>query len=65
MLTPGLSGHEERVAALIRARLAAEGLVSRVDRMGNVIATFEGDPEAPSVMLFTHMDQLGFFVRRI
>ena len=65
MLTPGLSGHEERVAALIRARLAAEGLTSRVDRMGNVIATFEGDPEAPSVMLFTHMDQLGFFVRRI
>lgn len=65
MLTPGLSGHEERVAALIRARLAAEGIVSRVDRMGNVIATFEGDPEAPSVMLFTHMDQLGFFVRRI
>jgi putative aminopeptidase FrvX len=65
MLTPGLSGHEERVAALIRARLAAEGIGSRVDRMGNVIATFEGDPEAPSVMLFTHMDQLGFFVRRI
>ena len=65
MLTPGLSGHEERVATLIRARLAAEGLTSRVDRMGNVIATFEGDPEAPSVMLFTHMDQLGFFVRRI
>lgn len=65
MLTPGLSGHEDRVAALIRSRLAAEGLVSRVDRMGNVIATFEGEPEAPSVMLFAHMDQLGFFVRRI
>ncbi|MCA3446106.1 MAG: M20/M25/M40 family metallo-hydrolase [Rhodobacter sp.] len=65
MLTPGLSGHEDRVAALIRARLAAEGLVSRVDRMGNVIATFDGEPEAPSVMLFAHMDQLGFFVRRI
>jgi putative aminopeptidase FrvX len=65
MLTPGPSGHEDRVAALIRARLAAEGLVSRVDRMGNVIATFEGEPDAPSVMLFAHMDQLGFFVRRI
>lgn len=65
MLTPGLSGHEDRVAALIRGRLADEGLVSRVDRMGNVIATFEGEPEAPSVMLFAHMDQLGFFVRRI
>jgi len=30
-----------------------------------VIATFDGEPEAPSVMLFAHMDQLGFFVRRI
>ena len=69
MLTPGLSGHEERVAALIRARLAAEGIVSRVDPYisltHNGTATFEGDPDAPSVMLFTHMDQLGFFVRRI
>jgi putative aminopeptidase FrvX len=65
MMTPGLSGHEERVAALIRARLAADGISSRVDRLGNVICTFEGDPESPSVMLFTHMDQLGFFVRRI
>ena len=65
MLTPGLSGHEERVAALIRARLAALGVASRTDRLGNLIASFPGDPEAPSVMLFTHMDQLGFFVRKI
>ena len=31
MLTPGLSGHEERVAALIRARLAAIGLTALID----------------------------------
>ncbi|MEQ8307935.1 MAG: M42 family metallopeptidase [Hoeflea sp.] len=65
MMTPGLSGHEERVAKLIRSRLSDAGVESRVDRMGNVIASFEGDPGAPSVMIFTHMDQLGFFVRRI
>ena len=65
MLVPGLSGHEERVAAAIRARLAEVGVASRVDRLGNVIATFPGDPEKPSVMVFTHMDQLGFFVRKI
>jgi putative aminopeptidase FrvX len=65
MLIPGLSGHEERVARAIRQRLAAEGIESRTDRLGNLIASFPGDPEAPSVMLFTHMDQLGFFVRRI
>ncbi|MCX7302144.1 MAG: M42 family metallopeptidase [Rhodobacterales bacterium] len=65
MLLPGLSGHEERVARYIRQTLAALGIVTTTDRLGNLIATFPGDPAAPSVMLFTHMDQLGFFVRRI
>ncbi len=64
MLTPGLSGHEERVAALIRARLPV-GLPTRTDRLGNLIATIPGNPDAPSVMLFTHMDQLGFMVRKV
>lgn len=65
MLIPGLSGHEERVAARIREGLAEAGITSRVDRLGNVIATLPGDPAAPSVMIFTHMDQLGFFVRKV
>ena len=65
MLTPGLSGYEDRVAALIRARLTDIGVESSVDRLGNVTASFAGDPNCPAVMLFTHMDQLGFFVRRI
>ncbi|OCW59525.1 M42 family metallopeptidase [Hoeflea olei] len=65
MMIPGLSGHEERVARYIRDRLSEAGIESRVDRMGNVIATLEGDAAAPSVMIFTHMDQLGFFVRKI
>jgi putative aminopeptidase FrvX len=65
MLLPGLSGHEERVAAAIRARLAAAGIEARTDRLGNVIATLPGDPAAPSVMVFAHMDQLGLIVRRV
>ncbi|WP_284165631.1 M20/M25/M40 family metallo-hydrolase [Frigidibacter sp. SD6-1] len=64
MLTPGLSGHEERVAALIRVRLP-EGVATRTDRLGNLIVTLEGRPDRPSVMVFTHMDQLGFIVRKI
>ena len=60
MRIPGLSGHEGRVAAEIAARMPA---ACRTDRMGNLIATFPGD--GPSVMLFTHMDQLGFVVRKI
>ena len=65
MLIPGLSGHEERVAAHLRARLSAMGFSSRTDRLGNLILTIPGDAEAPSVMVFAHMDQLGFFVRKV
>lgn len=65
MLIPGLSGHEDRVRRRIAAMLESEGIASRADRLGNLIATFEGDPDAPSVMVFTHMDQLGFIVRKI
>jgi putative aminopeptidase FrvX len=65
MLIPGLSGHEDRVRAAIAGRLNAIGLSHRTDRMGNLIATRAGDPALPSVMVFTHMDQLGFLVRKI
>ena len=65
MLIPGLSGHEDRVRRHIAGLLAAEGIGTRTDRLGNLIASFEGEPTAPSVMVFTHMDQLGFFVRKI
>ena len=65
MLIPGPSGHEDRVRRHLAAALAAEGIESRSDRMGNLIATFGGDPAAPSVMVFAHMDQLGFIVRKI
>lgn len=64
MMVPGLSGHEDRVRAAIRERLP-EGVENRSDRLGNLIATFPGDAAAPSVMLFTHMDQLGFIVRKV
>ncbi|MEO1091268.1 MAG: M20/M25/M40 family metallo-hydrolase [Pseudomonadota bacterium] len=65
MLLPGLSGHEGRVRQRLRAELQALGLAPRTDRLGNLVATLPGDPSAPSVMLFAHMDQLGFIVRKI
>jgi putative aminopeptidase FrvX len=63
MRVPGLSGHEDRVRRALRDRLAAMGVDSTADRLGNLVAHFPG--QGPSVMLFTHMDQLGFIVRRI
>jgi putative aminopeptidase FrvX len=65
MLIPGLSGHEGRVRRYLKDQLGGLGLATRTDRLGNLIATMEGDAGAPSVMLFTHMDQLGFVVRKI
>jgi putative aminopeptidase len=65
MLIPGLSGHEQRVAAAIASHLDRLGLPHRSDRLGNLVTTIPGDPALPSVMVFTHMDQLGFVVRKI
>ncbi len=65
MLIPGLAGHEGRVARAIAAHLDRLGLPHRSDRLGNLMATIPGDPGLPSVMVFTHMDQLGFVVRKI
>ena len=35
------------------------------DAMGNVVATAEGDPEAPTIMLAAHTDELALLVDRI
>jgi putative aminopeptidase FrvX len=65
MLIPGLAGYEGRVRRYLANALSTLGLPSRTDRLGNLIATLDGSAEAPSVMLFAHMDQLGFVVRKI
>lgn len=63
MLVPGLSGHEDRVRRAIRQRLSDLKIETSTDTLGNLHAHFAGD--GPRVMLFTHMDQLGFIVRKI
>lgn len=65
MMIPGLSGHEGRVRRYLKQALGAIGLKTKTDRLGNLIATMPGRQGAPSVMLFTHMDQLGLVVRKI
>jgi putative aminopeptidase FrvX len=65
MMIPGLSGYEGRVRRYLKAEMQALGLQTTTDRLGNLIATIKGEAGAPSVMLFTHMDQLGLVVRKI
>ena len=62
---PGLSGHEQHVAAEIRRHLDETRLASETDVLGNLFATIDGHGGGPSVLLLAHMDQLGFVVRKI
>ena len=63
MQIPGLSGYEDRVRDYISDALTALGMTSITDKLGNLCTKIPGD--GPSVMLFTHMDQLGLIVRKI
>jgi putative aminopeptidase FrvX len=65
MTIPGLSGHEGRVRRRLAAEMQSLGLATKTDRLGNLIATAPGSADRPTVMLFAHMDQLGFVVRKI
>ena len=65
-LIPALSGHEQKLAAYLKTRFEACGLRVREDALGNCIALAPGAGAAqPTVMVFGHMDQLGFVVRYI
>jgi putative aminopeptidase len=63
MLIPGLSGHEDRVRRAIASKLSKLDIDTATDTLGNLHAHFDGI--GPRVMVFTHMDQLGFIVRKI
>ena len=61
---PRVSGYEgEAVRAFAKdLRGCCDRVV--VDRIGNVIGTVEGtDPESPSLMIFAHLDTIGFIIR--
>lgn len=65
-LIPALSGHEQKMTAHMKNAFEAMGLPTHIDTVGNCIARLEGtDPDAPKIMLFSHMDSLGFVVRKI
>lgn len=62
----GPSGYEKEVAHSFKAEMELYADNVSIDRMGNVIACFNGtDPDSPGVMAFAHLDQLGFIIRKI
>lgn len=63
--TPGTSGFEQRIRALVISE--AKSLVDEIytDSMGNVIALKKGKSDAKRVMIGAHMDEIGFIVTHI
>ncbi len=67
--TPSATGCEQSVAAVVRERMALFADEVSTDTMGSVHATLqaspEGGPDAPTLMLAAHMDEIGLMVRYI
>src|SRR5665647_1865193 len=61
----GISGHEDEVAAILRAEL--EGHVDRFERdpIKNLFALKGMDKPGAKIMLNAHMDEVGLYVTRI
>lgn len=62
--TPGVSGYESRVRALLRRYLEPVATIER-DRIGSIIGKQVGQAPSPRVMLVGHMDEVGFMVRHV
>jgi putative aminopeptidase FrvX len=66
MLTEAVSGYEKKKAYKLKSYLEPHADEVEIDRLGNTIAKIGGsDPSAPRIMVFAHVDQLGFIVRKI
>ncbi|OQY26125.1 MAG: peptidase M28 [Anaerolineaceae bacterium 4572_32.1] len=62
--TPGVSGYESQVRALMRRYLEPVATIAQ-DRIGSIIGKRVGQSKSPRVMLVGHMDEIGFMVRHI
>jgi putative aminopeptidase FrvX len=61
-----LSGHEEEMIDYMYGQFANYLQEVRIDRLGNVIGLKPSEANnAPKVMIFAHMDELGLMVRKI
>lgn len=64
--TPGVSGREELIRALVKKELQGIAIVDdvTVDSMGNVIGTVSGTDAIPRVVAIdAHIDEIGFIVK--
>lgn len=61
-----VSGHENSVAEVMLREFTRQAKEVWRDRLGNVVARYGSDnPNALRLMMFAHMDEVGFMVRKI
>ncbi|KJT69942.1 Putative sgc region protein sgcX, partial [Salmonella enterica subsp. enterica serovar Heidelberg str. 622737-14] len=62
----GISGHESSIANVMQHAFEQQAKDVWRDRLGNVVARYGSDkPDALRLMIFAHMDEVGFMVRKI
>ncbi len=61
----GLAGYETYVKKYIEEFLRIKKVKYISDRLGNLYCTLRGNTTLPSIMIFAHMDQIGFIVKKI
>ena len=64
-LTPAISGNEEIIREIIKRELKSSVDEIETDSMGNLVCTKKGEDGAPTVMLASHMDEIGLMVKYI
>ena len=64
-LTPAISGNEDSIREIIKRELKDCVDEIETDVMGNVVCTKKGEEDAPTVMLASHMDEIGLMVKYI
>lgn len=60
-----IAANEDEVRAVLRHHLASYGLTSQTDGLGSLIFTKEAADPQFSVMIYGHMDKVGYMVRTI
>ena len=66
MAIPRLSGYEGEMGYRFCEDLGTLADRAEIDEIGNVIGTFDGsEPDAPALMIFAHMDTIGFIITSI
>ncbi|MEY1580699.1 M42 family metallopeptidase [Providencia manganoxydans] len=62
----GISGHESSIANVMKSHFKTTAKEVWQDRLGNVVARYGSEaPNTMRLMVFAHMDEVGFMVRKI